>query len=47
MDATTDIDNNVERGLEVEAELAGRMKTEVSDASEVKRDNNKQVCALY
>jgi hypothetical protein len=47
MDATADMNNNVERGLEAEAELAGRMEAEISDASEVKRGNNKQVCAPY
>jgi hypothetical protein len=46
MDATADINNKVERGLEAEAELADRM-VEVSDASEVKRGINKVVRNLY
>jgi len=47
MDAAVDTNNKAERGLEAEAELAGRMEVEVSDALEVKTENNKQVRALY
>lgn len=47
MDATVDTNNHVKRGLEAEAELAGRMEAEVNDASEVERGNNKQVRSLY
>src|SRR5258706_1717581 len=43
MDATVDVNNNVARGLEAEAEPAGGMEVEVSDTLEVKREYNKQV----
>ena len=41
-----DNNNNAARGLEAEAELAGGMKVEVSDTSDVRREYNKQVISF-